>query len=152
LKIPTKVFDAKGDTIDGTMALMREMGRYFHQEAKAEALCQKLDRDMKAATDAMKQYVDRPTVVIIHFGRASDVYLTMKADSVAGRMVEWGGGKMAILGAGSQQLVSPEIIAKANPDIVLVTDFGYDRLGDSNKIKDLPGVAETNAARHNKLF
>ena len=48
---------------------------------------------------------------------------------------------------------SPEIIAKANPDVILLTDYGYDRLGgSSDQIKALPGVATSNAARDNRIF
>ena len=50
-------------------------------------------------------------------------------------------------------MASPEIIAQANPDVVLVTDFGFDRLGGSvEEIKALPGVATSNAARDNRIY
>src|SRR6202158_2592557 len=42
LKIPMKVFETKGVDIPSTKALISEMGRYFHQEARAEALNRKL--------------------------------------------------------------------------------------------------------------
>ena len=48
---------------------------------------------------------------------------------------------------------SPEIIAQANPDVILLTDYGYDRLGgSSDQIKALPGVATSIAARNNRIF
>ena len=50
-------------------------------------------------------------------------------------------------------MASPEIIAQANPDIILVTDYGYDRLGGSvDEIKALPGVATSNAAKNNRIY
>ena len=49
----------------------------------------------------------------------------------AGKMIEWAGGEMAVDSDGMQRMASPEIIAQANPDVILVTDFGYDRLGGS---------------------
>src|SRR5689334_2412929 len=36
LNIPMKTFTAKNDSFDGTKALIREMGTYFHKEARAE--------------------------------------------------------------------------------------------------------------------
>src|SRR5205085_5960647 len=36
LNIPMKTFEAKNDSVEGTKALIREMGAYFHKEAKAE--------------------------------------------------------------------------------------------------------------------
>jgi iron complex transport system substrate-binding protein len=153
-----KTFAAKNDSIDGTKALIREMGAFFHKDARAEELCATLDRDMAASRQAVKQYTDRPRVVVIHYGRASNVYLTVTGKgggdaAGAGQMIEWAGGEMAIQGgAGMQRLASPELIAKANPDVILITDYGYDKLGSVDQAKTLPGVAETDAARHNRIY
>jgi len=157
LNVPMKTFNAKDDSIDGEKALLREMGAYFHKEQRAEELCAKLDKEMAAATEAVKQYKDHPRVAVIHFGRASNVYLVVgnggggDAGSV-GRMVEWAGGQMAIDKSGMQRMASPEIIAKSNPDVILMTEFGYDRLGSVEQAKTLPGVAETDAAKNNRIY
>jgi iron complex transport system substrate-binding protein len=157
LQIPMKTFQAKNDSIDGLKALLREMGAYFHKEQRAEELCAKVDRGMTAAAVATKKYSDHPRVAVIHFGRASNVYLVVgnggggDAGS-AGRMVEWAGGNMAIEKRGMQQMTSPEIVAKSNPDVILMTEVGFDRLGSIDAIKTLPGVAETNAARNNRIY
>ena len=66
--------------------------------------------------------------------------------AAASQMIEWAGGEQAIQGKGMERLASPEIIARANPDIILMTEFGYDRLGSLDQAKTLPGVAQTNAA------
>ena len=158
LSVPTKTFAAKDDSIDGLKALIREMGAYFHEEPRAEQLCAKIDADLAKGQAAATQYKSHPKVVVIHFGRASNVYLTVKANGgsgdggAAGQMVRWAGGQMAITGTGMQPLTSPEIIAKANPDVILMTDYGYDRLGSLDAAKTLPGVAETNAARTGRIY
>ena len=159
LKIPTKTFTAKNDSIEGTKALIREMGAYFHKEARAEDLCRKLDSDMAASLAAVKQYTDHPRVVIIHYGRASNIYLTVTGKGGsgdgggAGQMIEWAGGDMALSGKGGmQRLTSPELIAEANPDVILITDYGYDKLGSVDQAKTLPGVAETDAARNGRIY
>jgi iron complex transport system substrate-binding protein len=49
--------------------------------------------------------------------------------------------------------ISPEIVALSDPDIILLTDFGYDRLGGSpEKIKELPGVTSTKAYKNNRIY
>jgi iron complex transport system substrate-binding protein len=68
-------------------------------------------------------------------------------------MVEWAGGEMAVNSDGMQRMASPEIVAQANPDVILVTDFGFDRLGGSiDQIKALPGVDTSNAAKYNRIY
>jgi iron complex transport system substrate-binding protein len=158
LNIPLKTFTAKNDSIEGTKALIREMGAYFHKEDRAEELCRTLDAQMAASLERVKQYTDKPRVGVIHFGRASNVYLVVGRGGggdggAASQMIELAGGEMAVDAQGMQRMASPEIIAQANPDVILVTDFGYDRLGGSlDEIKALPGVATSNAAKNNRIY
>ncbi|HYK22878.1 MAG TPA: ABC transporter substrate-binding protein [Pyrinomonadaceae bacterium] len=158
LNIPLKTFSAKNDSFDGTKALIREMGAYFHKEARAEELCNTLDAQRATSLEKVKQYTDHPRVAVIHFGRASNVYLVVGkgggGDSGGvSQMIELAGGQMAVENTGMQRMESPEIIAKANPEVILLTDYGYDRLGGSlDQIKALPGVATSDAAKNNRIY
>jgi len=70
----------------------------------------------------------------------------MTSSSVGGKMIEWAGGELAIKDKKGMKHLSPELVASADPDVILLTDFGYDKLGgDFNKISELPGVATTRA-------
>ena len=157
LHVPMKTFQAKNDSVAGTQALLREMGAFFHREKRAEDLCSQMDRSMADAAAALKNYHTTPRVAVIHFGRASNVYLLVGNGgggdaSTAGKMVELAGGQMAIQQKGMQRMASPEIVAKSNPEIILMTEYGFDRLGSMEQAKTLPGVAQTDAARHNRIY
>ena len=158
MNVPMKTFSAKNDSFDGTKALIREMGAYFHKEARAEELCNTLDSQRAASLEKVKQYADHPRVAVIHFGRASNVYLVVgKGGGGDGggvsQMIELAGGEMAVENRGMQRMESPELLAQANPDVILLTDYGYDRLGGSlDQIKALPGVATSNAAKNNRIY
>jgi iron complex transport system substrate-binding protein len=157
LNIPMKTFTAKNDSFDNTKALIREMGAYFQKESRAEELCNTLDTQRTAALEKVKQYTDHPKVAVIHFGRASNVYMVVgKGGGGDGggvsQMIELAGGQMAVENKGMQRMESPEIIAQANPDVILLTDFGYDRLGSIDQIKALPGVGTSNAARTGRIY
>jgi len=158
LNMPMKTFTAKNDSFEGTKALIREMGAYFHKESRAEELCNTMDTQRAASLEKVKQYTDHPRVAVIHFGRASNVYLVVgKGGGGDGggvsQMIELAGGQMAIENRGMQRMESPEIIAQANPDVILLTSYGYDRLGGSlDQIKALPGVATSNAAKDNRIY
>jgi iron complex transport system substrate-binding protein len=158
LNIPMQTFNAKNDSVEGTKALIREMGAYFHKEDRAEELCRTIDAQMASSLERVKQYTDHPRVAIIHFGRASNIYLVVGRGGggdggAASQMIEWAGGQMAIDSKGMQRMASPEIIAQANPDVILVTDYGFDRLGGSlDQIKALPGVATSNAAKTGRIY
>jgi iron complex transport system substrate-binding protein len=152
LKIPMKVFEIKGEDIASTKELTKEMGAYFHREKEADSLNQKLDADMAAAAAAVGLLRDKPNVVVIHYGRANNVYLTLTKNTTGGKMIEWAGGQIPVEGERGMMQLSAEVIAKADPDVILLTDFGYDKLGTLDQIKTLPGVAGTKAAKSNRIY
>lgn len=152
LEIPMKVFEAPGNDIPSTKALITEMGQYFDRAEEAVSLNAKIDREMAQAMESLKNYPTRPKVAIIHYGRASNIYLTMTSGSNAGKMIEWAGGEMAIDGERGMMQLSAEVIAQSNPDVILLTDFGYDRLNGMQEVKNLPGVSTTKAAQNNRIF
>ncbi|MDB5256139.1 MAG: ABC-type hemin transport system, periplasmic component [Chitinophagaceae bacterium] len=152
LKIPMKEFTTQSKDIESTKALIREMGKYFKTEKRADSLCAILDADMKVALDSAKLYTDTPKVLIIHFGRANNVYLIITQKGPAGKMIQWAGGEMAMTDTTGMKQLSAEIVTKSNPDVILLTDFGYDQLGSLEKIKELPGVGSTNAVRNNRIY
>lgn len=153
LKIPMKDFGKHSNTIEGTDSLIREMGVYFHKEQRADSLCTKLKNDMNVALEEAKQYKDSVKVLVIHFGQATNHYLVMTKKGTGAKMVEWAGGKMAVDDKKGMKQLSPEVVAESDPDVILLTDFGYDRLGGSmQKIKELPGVASTKAFQNNRIY
>jgi iron complex transport system substrate-binding protein len=152
LKIPMKVFTTKGEDIATTKQLIIEMGDYFHKEKQADSLNAKLDADMANALSVAAGLKDKPKVVVIHFGRANNVYLTLTKNTTGGKMIEWAGGEIPVEGERGMMQLSAEIIAKADPDVILLTDFGYDKLGSLDQIKTLPGLAETKAAKNNRIY
>ncbi len=151
LKIPMKTF-IKGTTIDSTKLLIKEMGVYFHKERQADSLCKKLDKDLDDALEHVKQYQNKTKVLVIHFGQANNVYLVMTKNSITAKMIAWAGGEIAIDGKRGMSPLSAEVVAAADPDVILLTDFGYDRLGTNEKIKELPGIAGTKAAKNNRIY
>jgi iron complex transport system substrate-binding protein len=152
LKIPMKQFGHYENTIAGTDSLIREMGRYFHKEEKAESLCKKLDADMETAKQEALKYKKKPKVLVIHFGQANNIYLVMTKNSNAGKLIEWAGGEMAVDGPRGMTQFSPEVVAKSDPDIILLTDFGYDRLGSTKEVGTLPGISSTRAFKEGKVY
>lgn len=152
LQVPMKTFDTKTTDIESTKELITEMGNYFGKEERAQELNLKLDSDMEKALENRNAYSDTPKVVVMHFGRAMNIYLAMGSNSTAGKMIEWAGGTIPINKDGMARITSPELIAKANPDIILLTGYGYDRLGSKEKVVELPGVSLTNAAKNGQIY
>ncbi|WP_290799150.1 heme/hemin ABC transporter substrate-binding protein [Flavihumibacter sp. UBA7668] len=152
LKIPMKVFDNTGSTIDSTKMLIREIGAYFGKEKAADSICRRLDQDMELAMKTAKQYTKPVYVLVVHFGQATNAYFVMTKNSSAAKLIQWAGGELAVEGTRGMQPISAELVAASDPDVILLTDYGYDRLGNPEKIRELPGIAGTAAARRGKIY
>lgn len=153
--IKEKIFGA-ANTIDSAKLLIRELGDYFGAGPKADSIISKMDNDLSLAASKVnaKQITDTPSVMIIHFGRANNVYFVMSGRNGAGdKMIKMAGGKTAHYDAKGARQISAEAVAAANPDIIIATDFGFDQMGSMDKfINGVPGVSLTNAAKNKRIY
>ena len=144
-----------GNTIDSAKLLLKDLGNFFGEDAKADSIIKKMDKDLAIAADSLKalNLVDTPKVMIIHFGRANNVYFVMSGrNGVGDKMIQMAGGKTAIYDAKGARQISAEAVATANPDIIIATDFGFDQMGNMDKFIDgVPGVALTNAGKNKRI-
>ncbi|SFD83564.1 heme/hemin ABC transporter substrate-binding protein [Spirosoma endophyticum] len=149
--VPMKVFP-DAHTIPEVKALFDSLAAQFGAQKQADSLKTKLDADLAKAANDVKQYKTTPNVAIIHFGRVINNYLVIGKAGTASYMLGLAGGKNVMDTLKGMKPLSPEIISKAQPDIILVTDFGYDRLGNAEKLATLPGIALTPAGKNKKIY
>lgn len=149
--IPVKEFRATA-SLDEARQLLLDLGSYFGVAAKAKQVVADLDRDMEEVATKAKADVSRPRVMILHYGRANNVYLAVGKKSNATTLIEWAGGVNAVDSPLSMRPLSPEVLATAAPDVLFVTDFGFDQLGGVDKVLELPGVSLTPAGRSRRIY
>ncbi|MEP7231295.1 MAG: ABC transporter substrate-binding protein [Ginsengibacter sp.] len=149
-----KVFGG-ANTFDSARMLLRDLGKFFNEEKKADSICKKMDADMAKATATLMDMKirDSPSVMIIHFGRANNIYFIMSGrNGVGDKMIALAGGKTATYDAKGARQLSAEAVAASNPDIIIATDYGYDKMGSMDKfISEIPGVALTNAGKNKRI-
>lgn len=143
------------NTIDSARMLLKELGQFFGEEKKADSLVKKMDADLVRAADTLKamHLADTPGVMIIHFGRAQNIYFVMSGrKGVGDQMIRLAGGQVVSYDAKGARQISAEAVATSNPDIILATDYGYDQMGSMDKfISGIPGVALTNAGKNKRI-
>jgi iron complex transport system substrate-binding protein len=149
--IPIKVYPSAVN-LDSTKILIRMVGKDYGEDTAAERIIKKLDIDLAKADSIIKKYPTKPKVLIIHFGQQRNQYFVMGTRGTADAMLKLAGGVNAADTSSFRDL-SPEVIAREQPDIILATDFGWDRLGgDIEKFKELPGIGLTPAAKNGKIY
>jgi iron complex transport system substrate-binding protein len=143
------------NTIDSAKLLLTELGKFFGVETKADSLVKVMDAGIAKAADTLRSrgIKDSLRVMIIHFGLRNNNYFVMSGrNGVGDKMMRLAGATPALYdGRGSREM-SAEAVAMANPDVIIATDFGYDRMGSMDKfITDVPGVSLTNAGKNKRI-
>jgi iron complex transport system substrate-binding protein len=144
------------NTIDSAKLTLKELANFYGVPEKANAIIKEMDASIAAAADSLKaiHVTKKPKVMIVHFGRASNIYFVMSGrHGVGDKMIELAGGETAIYDAKGAKQLSAEAIAAANPDVIIATDFGFDQMGSMEKfIAGVPGVALTNAGKNKNII
>lgn len=148
--IPIKVYP-QGNSIDSAKILLHIVAKDYGVDSIATQLCNKLDADMAKTDSFVKTFKNKPRVLIIHFGRASNQYFVMGKRGSQNSMIELAGGVNAADTSNFRNL-SPEAIMRSQPDVILATDFGFDRQGSVEKFVELPGIGLTPAAKNHKIY
>ena len=151
--IPLRQFDG-GNTIDSTKGLIKKIAAEFHNEKAGDSICALLDKDLARADSLRKTYAGQPPlkVMVIHFGQAANQYFVLNHRGTQQQMLEWAGAINAADTAQKWKNLSAEVIAQAQPDVILATDYGFDLQGSLEKFKQLPGVALSPAAKNNRIY
>jgi iron complex transport system substrate-binding protein len=151
LKVPVKIYPP-ANTLDSAKIVLSLLGKELGRTRTADSLNEELDADLAAAAHVVAAYPKKPRVLVIHFGQQRNQYFVIGTRGTAKKMIELAGGIQAADTSAFRNL-SPEAIARLQPDVILATDFGYDRLGGSKeKFLELPGLALTPAAKAGKIY
>ena len=143
------------NSIDSAKLLLKQLGNFFGVEQTADSLIKKLDAGIARASDSLKvlNIKDSLRVMIIHFGLRNNTYFVMSGrNGVGDKMIRLAGCTPALYNGKGAREMSAEAVALANPDIIIATDFGYDRMGSMDKfISSVPGVSLTNAGKNKRI-
>jgi iron complex transport system substrate-binding protein len=142
-----------GSTPDSAQLLLRDLGTLFGREAAADSVLRVWQRDRQAAlADTVKYQANpRPRVLFMHFGQVGNSYLGVGPQGAAGSVLRWAGGTN-VLDAARMTRLTPELIARLRPDVIIATEVGFDRVGSTAAFAKLPGVELTPAARNGRIY
>lgn len=143
-----------GETVKDSQQLLIRLGQYFHRENAAAAVFGDWTRRMEEVQRLAQQWEGQrhPRVLLMHFGQVLNNYLAIGTRGPAAQILKWAGGENAIDPAGGMTRLTPELIARAAPDVIIATDVGFDRFGSAEKFAELPGIALTPAGRGGRIY
>jgi iron complex transport system substrate-binding protein len=150
--VPVEIM-APGSSVDSAQALMIRLGQRFHHERKADSVVAawRAGMDLVRTDSALLGGAPPPRVLLMHFGQINNSYLAVKRGGPADQLVRLAGGVNAVDSAGGMLRLTPELIAKLAPDVIIATDVGFDRAGGAAGFAAMPGVSLTPAAKSGRI-
>lgn len=143
------------NTIDSARLLLTELGDFFGVKEKAASVVGSMNAGLQRAADTLKslQLKDSLRVMIIHFGQRKNNYFVMSGrNGVADKMLRLAGCTPSLFTGKGGREISAEAVALANPDVIVATDYGFDKMGSMDKfIESVPGVSLTNAGKSKRV-
>ena len=108
----------------------------------------------KTRETAATRSQSRPTVAFLYVRGTAAVYLLGGNGSGADDMIEAAGGIDAGTKANLESFtpLTPEALAAAAPDVILVMDKGLESVGGISGLIALPGIAQTPAGRDQRII
>jgi len=151
-KLGMKVYESDPNSVAAVAGETRAIGRVLGRAAQANALANRIDGQVAAATRGIKRH---PRVLVI-LGVGRTPY-AMLANSWGGDVVRRAGGTLLTSGLTSPSgtaRISDEIVVRRNPDVIIVVPHGNP--GDIPKLaayyRSTPSWRQTNAVKHRRVY
>ncbi|MEJ5053817.1 heme/hemin ABC transporter substrate-binding protein [Sphingobacterium sp. MYb382] len=129
------------DAVDAT-----ETGKTVVQRTKLT-----YDRVMENIQQEKQKGKKAPKVLFIYARGAGTMSVAGKGSSLDA-MISLAGGKNAIQEFADFKPYTTEAMVQANPDIILMFDFGASSLGGKESILKMPGIALTQAGKNKRIL
>lgn len=137
-------------SVKGASGFIRQVAAALQVSPKGEVLAKQTELKINQALSAVKTKGKLPKVLFIYARGTGTMMVAGKKSSLAA-IINLAGGINAVNEFEDFKPYTTEALVKANPDVILLFNFGYSSLGGINSILRMPGVAQTTAGKNKKI-
>lgn len=138
-------------SVKGALTFIREVGTALGVADKGQALAKQTELRISAALLKVRTNKKKPKVLFIYARGTGTMTVAGKGSNMEA-IINLAGGHNAIQEFNRYKSYSTEALVSANPDVILLFDFGLKSLGGVNGIMDMPGVEFTKAGSHKQII
>lgn len=136
---------------NGSIKFIRSIAAAVGQSPKGEVLVKQLSANLQQTLTEISKNPKHPKVLFV-YARGTGVMMVAGKNTNMDAIISLAGGKNAAQGFSNYKPYTTEALVNANPDFILMFDFGYKSLGGINSILKMPGVSLTNAGKNKKII
>jgi len=137
-------------SVKGALTFIRQVAAVLQVSPKGEVLAKQTEIKINQAIAGVKIKGKMPKVLFIYARGTGTMMVAGKKSSLAA-IIQLAGGVNAVNEFEDFKPYTTEALVKANPDVLLLFNFGYSSLGGLNSILKMPGVAQTSAGKNKKI-
>ncbi|UOE52320.1 ABC transporter substrate-binding protein [Mucilaginibacter sp. SMC90] len=137
-------------SVAGSIAFIKAVAAALQVQGKGEALAKQTQSKVNKALAEVKKNSKTPKVLFI-YARGTGVMLVAGQNTNIDAIISLAGGKNAAQGFDNFKPYTTESLIEANPDVILMFDFGLSSLGGADAVLKMPGVAQTNAGKNKRI-
>jgi len=137
-------------TLDGTYQFIKDVAAAVNATAKGDILIKQTKDKVAKALALVKQQPKNAKVLFI-YARGPGVMMVAGKNTHIDAIIGLAGGKNAVSSFNDFKPYTTEALVEANPDVILMFDFGFSSLGGMDSILKIPGMAQTNAGKNKRI-
>jgi len=137
-------------SVAGALMFIRTVAAALQSAPKGELLAKQTEIKIKQSLATIKTGGKIPKVLFI-YARGTGTMLVAGKKTSMDAIITLAGGKNAVQEFNEFKPYTTEALIKANPDVILMFEFGYNSLGGINSILKMPGVGQTTAGKNKKI-
>lgn len=132
---------------EGTYQLIESVGTQLGAEDAAQQLIENIESEL-----AKLSPVESSPKVLFIYARGAGTLMVAGENTQMDAMIKLAGGQNAVSGFEDFQPLTPEALAAANPDYILMFSRGAASLSQDGGVNSIPGIGETTAGKNNQII
>jgi iron complex transport system substrate-binding protein len=138
-------------SLHGAEKFIREVAAAVQLKEKGELLIQQLQQKIAILRQQIKKDTEHTLKVLFIYARGVGTMTVAGKGSNMDAIIQLAGARNAIQEFSDFKPYSTEALIKANPDVILLFDFGARSLGGKTAILKMPGIQLTNAGKQKRI-
>lgn len=138
-------------SLKGAQRFIREVGYAVGRTDAGEKLAQQVENTTNQTLNKLLSSTKKPKVLFIYAQGVGMMSVAGKGSHIDA-MITLAGGRNAVQEFNDFKPYSTEALVKANPDVILLFDFGMSSLGGRDAVLRMPGMSLTNAGKNKRII
>lgn len=140
-------------TAKGAFQFIQQVADAMGETQKGTQLVAQTEQALKQAVATVsKNAFDKTPRILFIYARGTGTMSVAGKGSHIDAIIEMAGGRNAVQEFSDFKPYGTEALVKANPDIILLFDFGLSSLGGKAALMKMPGVRLTNAGKEHRII